>query len=204
MDLAHRTAVRGGRDRSRPRWAALALAVVLTGGCASVPPQVAQTHQKELEILTSLQQSHLAMVDAYVDQKITVFESFFFREYGPAYLRHWRTQFKAMHGRDYDEARDFQTLYNDLVAEYQTEVAPLETIRRDLREAIAREYRNALGAHEAVGSWLKSLERLNAAHRESLDRLLAGVKPGLSLDSVTTAVNTAIANVRDKAAKLAR
>ena len=63
--------------------------IVVISGCASVPPQIAKTHQKELEILKSLQSSHLAMIDAYVDQKLQNFENFFFKTYGPVYLNHW-------------------------------------------------------------------------------------------------------------------
>jgi hypothetical protein len=35
--------------------------------CVSVPPQVAKTHQKELEIIKSLRASHMAMVDSFVN-----------------------------------------------------------------------------------------------------------------------------------------
>ncbi|MBI3014427.1 MAG: hypothetical protein HYY65_05060 [Candidatus Tectomicrobia bacterium] len=182
----------------RFRWVTLALALSLSSGCASVPPQIAQTHKKELEIINSLQQSHTAMVDAYVDQKISVFESFFFKNYGPAYLKHWRVAFKAAYGRDYDENRDFQLLYSDLVAEYQTEIAPIENIRKDLRDAISREYRHAIAAHEAVGGWINSLEKLDAAHREAIGRLLDAVNPGLSLDSVEKAVDKAIEKAKEK------
>lgn len=167
-------------------------------GCASVPPQISQTHQKEREIIISLQQSHMNMVDAYVDQKILVFDSFFFDEYGPEYLKNWRESFKEDYGRDYDENFDFSLLYSDLVAEYQDEVAPIENIRAALKEAISREYRHALAAHDATSGWINSMEKLNAAQRESIDRLLGSIEPGLSLDTVDEAVNKAIKNIKIK------
>lgn len=166
--------------------------------CASVPPQVAKTHQRELEILQSLERAHLAMVDSYVDQKLQNFERFFFTEYGPTFLAHWLASFRQLNGRDYDPSRDFPTLYNDLVAQYQTESAPIEHIRVQLREAIAAEYRNAVAAHKAVGGWLDSLEKLNAAQRQAIDDLLGAIQPGLSLDAIDRAIETARRNVEAK------
>ena len=99
-----------GSGMRRFRWPSIAIILLLLYSCASVPPQVAKLHQKEYEIIASLKQSHIAMVDAYVDQKIVAFESFFFKEYGPRYLKNWQQSFKAVYGRDYDERRDFNLL----------------------------------------------------------------------------------------------
>lgn len=139
----------------------------------------------------------MAMVDAYVDQKVRSFESFFFKEYGSAYLKKWKDAFKAVYGRDYEENRDFNQLYSDLVAEYQSEAAPIEKIRTELRNAISREYSQALAAHEAVGGWINNVEKLNSSQREAMNRLLGTIKPGLSLDSVDKAVNDAKKKVQD-------
>lgn len=195
--------ITGGGMR-RLRWSSIAIVVLFLNACASVPPQVAKLHQKEFEIITSLQQSHIAMVDAYVDQKILVFESFFFDKYGPRYLKNWREDFKEVYGRDYDESRDFNLLYNDLVAEYQSEVAPIEKIRSDLREAILREYRHVIAAHEAVGGWINSFEKLSSSQREAFDRLLGAIKPGLSLDSVDKAISKAKEKVEAKISQLSK
>jgi len=178
------------------------LALLGCAACVHVPPQIAQTHSKELEIISSLQRSHMAMVDAYVDQKIVAFEAFFFGEYGPAYLDHWRSNFKSLNGRDYDEKHDFHDLYSDLVAEYQSEVQPLEEVRNQLKDALSEEYRNAIEAHQAIGAWIKSAERLNAAQRGAIDRLLGGIKPGLSLGSVDKALESAKEKVKTRLAKL--
>jgi hypothetical protein len=187
-----------GADMAWLRWPSIVIIILLLYSCASVPAQIAKLHQKEYEIIASLQKSHLAMVDAYVDQKILAFESFFFKEYGPSYLKHWQESFKAVYGRDYDESRDFNLLYSDLVAEYQVEVAPIEKIRSDLKEAIVREYRHLAAAHEAVDGWINSVEKLNSAQREAFDHLLGAIKPGLSLDSVDKAINEAIEKARSK------
>lgn len=165
--------------------------LAVTGGCVSVPPQVATIHQKELEILQSLEKAHLAMVDSFIDQKIQNFEDFFFQEYGPVFLEHWMGAFQTLNGRPYDAAKDFPTLYNDLVAEYQAESAPIEEARRQLHIAIAAEYRNAISAHKAVAAWINNLEKLNAAQRQAIDDLLGSLKPGLSLDSIDNDIKTA-------------
>lgn len=165
-------------------------------GCASVPPQVDKTHQKELEIIESLRKSHIEMVDSYVDQKLQNFEHFFFHEYGPVYLKNWKESFKALQNRDYDSTRDFPLLYNDLVAEYQAESEPINRIRSELKEAIVTEYRNAIAAHKTIGRWLDNLKKLNEAQRKAIDSLLSGIKPGLSLDSIDKAIETAKANVK--------
>jgi hypothetical protein len=203
MQLIERGMVgQAGLRRSVARIAVGTICALLLIGCVSVPPQIAKTHQKELEIIRSLQSSHLAMVDAYVDQKIQNFEHFFFHRYGPVFLSHWIDSFKTVNNRDYDPSKDFPVLYNDLVAEYQAESAPIEDIRVQLREAIATQYRNGIAAHNAVGGWIDSLEKLNAAQRQAIDSLLAAIKPGLSLDSVDQAVETAKKKVGARIAEL--
>jgi hypothetical protein len=182
----------------------LLMCSVMLYGCTSVPSQVTKTHQKELEIIESLQSTHLAMVDAYVDQKLQNFESFFFKEYGPAYFSHWIESFKTLNNRDYDPSRDFPILYNDLVAEYQAESKPIEKIRFDLKVAIQTEYRNAIDAHNAVGRWLESLKELNESQRKAIDSLLAAIKPGLSLDSIDKTIATAKENIEKRIEELSK
>lgn len=174
----------------------------LAAGCVSVPPQIAETHAKELEILQSLEESHLSMVDSFIDQKKKNFESFFFNTYGPVYVRNWKKAFEEMKGRPYDPARDFPQLYNDLVAEYQAESAPIEEVRILLRDAISAEYRNALMAHQAVGRWLDSLEELNSSQRDSINALLQNIDPELSLDAIDDAIQEAKDNVEARISDL--
>jgi hypothetical protein len=168
---------------------------VMLFGCASIPPQVFKTHEKELEIIESLQSSHMAMIDAYVDQKLQNFESFFFKEYGPVYLSYWIESFKTLKNRVYDPNQDFPLLFQDLVAEYQAESEPIEKIRFDLKVAIQAEYSNAIYAHNTVGRWLENLEDLNESQRKAIDSLLASIKPGLSLDSIDQIITTAQKNI---------
>lgn len=163
---------------------------LLMAGCVSVPPQVAQTHQKELEIIQELQKTHLALVDAYVDQKRAEFETFYFQEYGPAYYKNWMEAFKESTGRAFDPTKDFPLLYNDLVAEYLDVSAPIEKIRSELRAAIEAEYGNALTAHEAVGEWMENLKTLTDAQRAAVDSVLSGAHEGLSLDKVDAVVKS--------------
>lgn len=164
---------------------------LLLAGCVSVPPQVVLTHQKEQEIVENLRVSHLAMVDAYVDQKLVEFETFYFQEYGPAYHEYWLESFEETKGREFDQTKDFSLLYNDLVAEYLDVSAPIEQIRSNLKTSIQTEYGNALQAHEAVNEWLESLKKLTDAQRNAADSILSGAHEGLSLDKVDEAVASA-------------
>jgi hypothetical protein len=176
--------------------------LVIAAGCNSVPPQVAKTHQKELEILQSLEKSHLAMVNSFIDQKIQNFENMFFNKYGPVFLENWVNNFQTLYGRPYDPVKDFPVLYNDLVAEYQAESSPIEELRVQLRDAIATEYRNAISAHKSIGGWLDSLEKLNAAQRQTIDGLLGAIQPGLSLDSVEEKIKDVEENVKTRISEL--
>ncbi|SNR35184.1 hypothetical protein [Lutibacter flavus] len=179
----------------------LAFLLPLFYNCAAVPPEVIKTHQKEFEIIENLQSSHLAMVDAFVDQKILVFENFFFNEYGPVYRSNWIDAFKEYNERDYDSERDFPKLYNDLVAEYQEELAPIEKIRFNLKTAIALEYKNAIDAHTTVERWLDNLKKLNDSQRTSINSFLGSVKPGLSMSTLDDTIKNRIENVKSKMSK---
>lgn len=176
--------------------------VLLVTGCVSVPPQIAQTHQKELEVLQALRESHLSMIDSFVNQKKSNFENFFFNTYGPVFIDNWMQSFQELRGRPYDPLKDFSLLYSDLVAEYQIESAPIEEIRIQLRDAVATEYRNAITAHKAIGRWLESLEELNSAQQASINELLQEIDPDLSLDSVDEVVKEAKNRLRDKISSL--
>jgi len=169
--------------------------------CATIPPEVIKTQQKELEIIRNLQSSHLAMVDAYVDQKILVFENFFFNEYGPVYRKNWIELFQEFNDRAYDSERDFPKLYNDLVAEYQGELAPIEKIRFNLKTAIALEYKNAIDAHKTVERWLDNLKKLNDSQRKSINSFLGSVKPGLSMNILDDTIKNTIESVKSKMSK---
>lgn len=160
-------------------------------GCVSVPPQIAVLHEKELGIIKELQKTHLAMVDAYVNQKISDFEQFYFKVYGPSYRTTWEANFKSVRGRDYDPDKDFPIFYEDLVAEYIEVIEPMESQRSELHDAIGGKYRLAISAHESIGTWINSVEALNNAQREAVDSLLGGIKPGLSLDSLEEAFGRA-------------
>ena len=170
--------------------------------CTSVPAQVAQLHLKEREILVSLQASHEAMVDSFIDGRIGAFEAMFFGEYGPEFLTAWKRNFKDVYGRDFVEDRDFPLLYNDLVAEYTVQLEPIEAMRTQLRNAIAAEYRSALAAHDTVGTWLDNLEKLSSAQKQSLDGVLGSIKPGLTTETIDQSVTDAITNTQSKLAEL--
>jgi hypothetical protein len=160
-------------------------------GCVSVPPKVAQLHQKEQEVIQELQKSHLALAEAYIDQKLVAFETFYFQQYAPAYRQNWMESFKQKAGRDYDPAQDFSRFYEDLTAEYLEVVEPLNQMRADLKAAIETEYGNALAANEAVGNWLEGLQKLTDAQRAVVDSILSAAKPGMSLDAIDSGFNAA-------------
>ncbi len=166
--------------------------------CATIPPEITKTHSKELEIIEALKTSHLAMVDAYIDQKILVFENFFFTEYGLLYRKNWIDSFKELNGRDYKEENDFSKLYNDLVAEYQEQILPIEKIRFDLKTSIITEYTNVIDLHKTTGSWIDNLKKLNDSQRKTIDSMLNSIKPGLSLSSIDNAVDNAKSKLKTK------
>ncbi len=51
------------------------LIILGLSGCATIPLEITKAHSKELEIIQTLETSHLAMVDSFIDQKIVVFEA---------------------------------------------------------------------------------------------------------------------------------
>lgn len=161
-------------------------------GCASAPPQVAQLHQKEKEIIQSLQKSHLALLDRLIRKRIDEFERFYFKEYRPTYKANWKKAFQEKNGRPYDDQKDSLTLDKDMVAEYLEKFAPLEKMRADLRTAITTEYRNALNAHKEIGGWLSSIEKLNVIKRLAIDKLMEVIKPGLTIKEIEETINQAI------------
>ena len=178
------------------------LITLLLAACASVPPQVGQLHEKEREILESLRDAHLAMVDSFIDQKKQNFEHFLFNRYGPVYVENWKEAFQEVNGRPYDPESDFPQLYNDLVAVYQAESAPIEEMRTRLREAISDEYRNAILANQEIGRWMESLENLNASQKNSLNELLGQIDPDLSLVAIDEAVRNAEESVKQRVSDL--
>jgi PBP1b-binding outer membrane lipoprotein LpoB len=163
----------------KPKFVVLVLsAFLLMSGCASVPPEVVQAHQVELERIESLKTSHLAMVDAY--------------------LKNWKSSFKQLSSRDYDENKDFPVLYSDLVVEYQEAIKPIETMRNDLKRSIKTEFTNAILAHMAINKWIKSINSLQAANKAVIDKILGGIKPGLSLDTIDKKVETVKKELEEK------
>ncbi len=173
----------------RDLWTILTLLFgFLLGGCASAPHQVVQLHDKECELIQELRRTHLAMVDAYVDERLKSFEDFYFKHYGPVFRRNWETAFKEQSGRPYDADRDFPQMYNDMVAAYQQEVEPLASLKVELRERIMTTYDQALQAHQTVAGWILSVERLNTSQRDAANTLLGAIQPGLSLDAIDTKV----------------
>lgn len=168
------------------------------GACTSIPGELATLHSKEREVIENLRISHLAMIDAFVDQKLSNFESFYFKEYGPAFRDNWFESFAENKGRAYDPERDFDLLYNDLVVEYQEAAAPIEETRRQLHESFEAEYKNALQAHDTIGRWHASLKKLNDSQRSAANELLGLLNADLSLEVLEGAFNNAVAGVQQR------
>ena len=155
-------------------------------------PELTLAHEKEMEIIQSLRTAHLAMVDAFVDQKIAVFDDFFFDEYSQAFQRNWIESFSEVMGREYDPDRDFATLSNDLIAEYQELTQPIQQIRGDLKTAIEREYANVAQIHGSVGHWIRSVEQLSNSQRTAMNDLLQRVDPELDVTKIENTVEAAV------------
>ena len=167
-------------------------------GCASAPPQVAQLHHKEKEIIQSLHKSHLAIVDAYIKKRIDEFERFYFEKYGPTYYQNWKKAFPTKTKRPYDPQKDFPILYEDLVAEYLEISERIEKKHAQLRTDIKKEYSKALEAHKAIGDWLNSIEKLKATQRQGIDKLLNIHVPGLSLKKIDEVFQKAKQELEEK------
>ncbi len=163
---------------------ACTLAILAFSGCISVPSEIVQLHQKEMDIANELQRTHLALVDSYVDERLLVFEDFYFNEYGPKYLANWKAAFKSVKGREYDETTDFGTLHPDLVVEYQEKTKPIEDLRAQLKDSVKAAYAQFQQSHAGTHAWLLSAKKLDKQRRASTNRLLAAVKPDLSLESI--------------------
>jgi hypothetical protein len=86
-------------DTNAMKKLACLLIILSISGCATIPPEITKSHSKELEIIETLKMSHLAMVDSFIDQKILVFENFFFSKYGPVYHANWMVSFKEINNR---------------------------------------------------------------------------------------------------------
>jgi hypothetical protein len=165
------------------------LVTLIATGCVSAPPQVVLLHAKEGEMLKDLRRTHLAMVDAYVDKKIEIFDTFYFKEYAVKYRQRWETAFAARMGRPYDPDRDFSTFSNDLVASYLSNVEPLNKLRADLRDQITVAHDQIAQAHQTVGAWIQSVEKLNSSQRETANKLLGAIDSSLSMEKIETRID---------------
>lgn len=173
----------------------------LLAGCVSAPHEVVRLHEKQTILMQDLQRTHLAMIDAYIDQRLKNFEAFYFAEYGPVFRKNWEASFRSVTGRQYDPETDFRLFYNDLVAEYQVNVEPITKMRRDLRDAVSTAYAQTSQAHDAIGGWIRSVEGLNQSQRETANKLLGAIAPSLSLDQIDQAIEQLKGDINKKIAE---
>jgi hypothetical protein len=165
----------------RPIAVAMALAL---GGCTTIPHEVIRLHEKEAEIVSELQRTHLALVDSYVDQRLSQFEAFYFTQYGPKFFDNWKAGFARTYEREYDPAKDFNLLHQDLVAEYLETVKPVEELRLKLRSAIQEAYSQFFEAQGVVQAWLVSARKWNETQRTLTNKLLGSIDSSLSLETI--------------------
>lgn len=193
------TAMYRRREIRRSARAALPilLAVIITG-CVSAPPQVVLLHDKEAEMLKELRRTHLAMVDAFMDKKVEAFDAFYFNEFAVKFRKNWETNFVARMGRPYDPDKDFATFSNDLVASYLTNVEPLNKVRADLREQVTGAHDQVAQAHQSVGAWIHSVEKLTSSQRDAANELLAAISPSLSLEKIEDRIDQVTTNLINK------
>ena len=185
------------RLTSRLSFVILTLSLFMSG-CASIPPEVSQVHQKELEIIESLRSSHLALVDSYVDMQIEEFDTFFFLKYAPVFAKNWKAAAKRELGREYEDDKDFSNMSQDLVTEYQELLEPVELLRGQLKQSILIEYSNVVEIHKAIDRWMKSIGELQTANRMIIDQILKSIKPGISTESIDKAMNSAIEKLKNR------
>ena len=174
------------------------LITLIATGCVSAPPQVVLLHDKEGELLKDLRRTHLAMVDAYVERKIEIFDAFYFKEHAVKYRQKWEAAFAARMGRPYDPDRDFSTFSNDLVASYLKNVEPLNKLRADLRDQIIAAHDQVAQAHQTVGAWIHSVEKLNTSQRETANKLLGAIDSSLSMEKIETRIDEVTTSLINK------
>ncbi len=167
----------------------LALLCLGLFGCVNVPSEVVQLHAKESTIANELQRTHLALIDGYIDQRLLDFEKFYFATYGPKYVTNWKATFKERRGRDYDEARDFATLHEDLIAEYLAKTTPVEKMRADLKAAVIAAHGQFGQSHDAVHAWLLSAKKLSDTEKALTNKLLGAANPSLSLEAIDAKIS---------------
>lgn len=166
------------------RGSLLPLLCLVLSGCVTIPPEVVQLHERESTIAKELHRTHLALIDGYVDQRLAKFEDFYFATYSPKFVANWKAAFKAGENRDYDEAKDFALLHQDLIAEYQDKTAPVEKMRTDLKLAVIEAFAQFTQSHGAVHAWLLSAKKLSDTEKALTNKLLGAVDPKLSLEAI--------------------
>jgi hypothetical protein len=180
----------------------LALSVIILGvGCVSVPVEVSQLHEKELGIIKSLETSHKAIVDAYIDSRISEFETFYFNQFGPQYLENYKEAWEAKNGKKYDYEQNFSSFYPSSVAVYQEKIQPLYSLRSKLLASIDNEYSNLIISHQSIDTWLKSINDLNDADKNSINKILGSISSGLSIENIKNDVDNAIIGIKAKLLK---
>ncbi|MBD9358618.1 hypothetical protein [Methylomonas albis] len=167
-------------------------------GCASVPVEVAQLHQKELSMIKTLEASHKNIVTAYFDSRISEFEGFYFKQYAPRYLENYKEAWENQNGKKYDYEQNFPSFYESSIAVYQSEIQPLYTLRNKLLTSIDDEYSKLITSHQAIDTWLKSVNDLNDADKKAINNILDGAIPGLSIDSIKGEVDNVINGIKAK------
>lgn len=175
-------------------------ALLLSAGCSiNAPPEVLILHTREQELINRIRMSHLALVDTYYEARVELFDQFYIEKYLPAYFEDWKESYAAETGHEYDAAdpQQNQLWHNDLLAEYEDLVAALTAARDTLRSHLRLAYAQARVMRAHVGDWIKSVQELNEAQRDAVNRLLQTIDQGMTLDSI----DNALRNLQEEAEK---
>ena len=174
--------------------------LLLSAGCSTnAPPEVLFLHTREQELTDRIRISHLALVDRYYEARVELFDQFYIEEYLPSYFENWKESYAAETGNKYDAAdpQQNQLWHNDLLAEYEELAAPLTAARDMLRSHLGLAYAQAREMRAHIGDWIKSVQELNEAQRDAVNRLLQTIDQGMTLDSI----DNALRNVQEEAEK---
>jgi len=75
---------------------------------------------------------------------------------------------------------------------------PLNKLRAELRDQITAAHNQVAQAHQSVGSWIHSVEKLTTSQRDAANKLLGAVSPSLTLDKIEARIDETTTSLINK------
>lgn len=153
----------------------LGLALVLVGGCATVPRESVQLSYVIGQDLLTLQQSHDLLISRYFEALRADVNNAIDQVFVPAYIGDFVESGKLMEHAAANRA-DLVELWARIAVrtideERQKRLQPLDEAERGLRSAVDDAFARALRANAAVTAHLNSIREVSEAQDEFLEAL---------------------------------